>query len=432
MKRLIAIMLAVSSVFALCACGGDPAESLPSVTEDTQEQTVRTEETAEPVYTGKETFAVPTPMARKEYTFDHTPTTDELRQMAVEAMRDELSVQWCVDRFFCYAKAGAVSGKNYSHVPQNVYAGMPYTNAGGSLIQWFEYYDSETGLLSLEGDPQAMNTLVGNSCAGCVCAGLITVCNSLSGKFNSSDLVPSNGFIPVGSYTFISSISSYSQLGTDQIIAENGEAVMYESYAQILPADALTSTTDVHAIMAIEAAHVVYKASGAIDPDQSYVVIQDQRAGTGDRFYTEEVDGVTLHYSGRVYAEYTFSELLAKGYIPLTTAEFLGIKAYETPEITVSKSDFANSEEMFRASVSANYDICVMRLVLVGDDGSEEIVERIPVNKTDNAKRNIELARFYVRADSLEDRLTEGVSYSLRVEVVVSNGQVFNACEAPL
>ena len=56
-------------------------------------------------------FTVPHPLERPDYVFYHTPTTQELRERAVQAMRDHLSIQWATANKLVYSKTGPVSGK---------------------------------------------------------------------------------------------------------------------------------------------------------------------------------------------------------------------------------------------------------------------------------------------------------------------------------
>ena len=62
-------------------------------------------------------------MEYPDYTFDGTPTTDELRQTAVRAFRDLLTVRWSTIAPIIYEKAGPVSGKTFTHQPDVTYAG---------------------------------------------------------------------------------------------------------------------------------------------------------------------------------------------------------------------------------------------------------------------------------------------------------------------
>ena len=217
----------------------------------------------------------------------------------------------------------------------------------------------------------------------------------------------------------------------------NGKDVMYESYAQILPADGLTSRPDDHAIMAIEPAHVVYRADGSIDPSKSYIVIQDQRGGTGKGYYTETVDGVDYHLSGRVYAEYTFKELFDLGYIPVTAPEFVGLKEYVAPYITFDRPD-CTLEDVSLGTVSSPYTIYIARMILVDEQGNETLVDKVIQRprdyKTDGEFAKFELSLFAIspQTSAFRELLEEGKSYTLRYEVVLSNGSTHTVVEIPV
>ena len=422
MKKIISVILLVSLCAGLTGCKQKPGQPRAETAEAT-EVTAAAEITENRIYLNTD-YQVAQPLAYPDYTFTQAPTTEQLRQTAVKAMADMLSVQWCVDRFFSYSKTSTGSGKDYNFIPQNTYGGMPYTNADGSIVQWFEFYDQSTGRLVIEGDTQLMNEYVGNTCAGCVCAAWQTVCTSISGNFGTGDMVPGNGFIPVGGYDSPDYITGFKQYSTQQILEDNGRDVMFACYAQVLPADALVSTPDVHAVMAIEAAQVVYKADGSVDPDASYITIQDQRNGQGQGFYNVDINGETVFCSGRLSHRYTFNELWELGYIPVTTAEFMGTKAYEEPQVTFDG----------RGYITSNYPICVAKMILVDEEGSETTVERILLDKRDVASGTalrFPVDQFLTSTDSeaFKQLLEEGKSYTLRYVVAVSNAQCFTPLE---
>ena len=423
MKRLLSGILALALCLGFSACAEEkPAaqQSEPAVTDSAQ-------------LTEK---LVPEPMEMPSYEFDHTPTTDELRQMAVKAMRDSLTVQFAVDKFYRYTKREMVGEKFYTYIPQNVYCGLPYDDAGLSLIHFYEYYDPTIGLFSFPDDPQLIDTMVGNSCAGSVTAAMATVSPSIRG-FVTYEMIPHYGFIAVGPYKIPDGLASLKEIETQTIIEMNGKDVMYESYAQILPADGLTSRPDDHAIMAIEPAHVVYRADGSIDPSKSYIVIQDQRGGTGKGYYTETVDGVDYHLSGRVYAEYTFKELLDLGYIPVTAPEFVGLKEYVAPYITFDRPD-CTLEDVSLGTVSSPYTIYIGRMILVDEDGNETLVDKVITRpreyKTDGEFAKFELSLFAIspQTSAFRDMLEAGKSYTLRYEVVLANGSTHTVVEIPV
>ena len=379
-------------------------------------------------------FSVPKPMARPDYTFDHTPTTDELRQMAVKAMLDQLNVQFTVGKFTYYQKSsGSISNKFFSYVPEVYYAGMPYTVGSSGLVQWMEFYDTETGRFAFPGTGEELDMTLGNSCAACVGSSWYAVCTSISGQFSTYFMTPSNGCIPVGPYVSNYTISDFRQYTTDLICADNGEQVMYESYAQMLPADALVSSPDVHAIMAIEAPKVVYNEDGTINGKESTVAIADQRGGSGDVFYiVEDEAGNELSYSGRAYYVYTFEELWKLCYLPVTTAEFLGTKEYTAPEIKFTET--SGGKELISGTMECNYPMRVIRVVLVDQDGQRTLVDRVLLNNThissgkaykmDTLQMNVSLTQAVVSG-----YMEEGKTYSLCLEVAISNGENFTLAQ---
>lgn len=423
MRRMIVWMTLVGLVLGLCGCTQEKPQSQASV----ETQPATTEETVD--------FLVPDPMEYPDYTFDHTPTPEELRQMAVKAMLDQLSVQFSVGKFMYYKKSsGSVSNKFFSYVPEEIYAGMPYTVGSSGLVQWMEFYDTQTGRFTFNGTGEELDKTLGNSCAACVGSSWYAVCTSISGQFSTYFMTPMNGCIPVGPYQSNYGITDYRQYTTDLICADNGEQVMYQSYAQILPADALVSSPDVHAIMAIEAAHVVYNEDGTINGAESTVTIADQRAGDGDVFYVEEdQQGNRVSYSGRTRYDYTFTELWNLSYIPVTTAEFMGTKEYVQPKVTFTEST-AGKQELISGSIESNYPMRVIRTVLVDQDGNRTVVDRMLLNNT-----HVPSGRAYsLNTMELNVLLTEpviaeymdsGMTYSLCLEVAIANGQNFTVAQ---
>ena len=417
MKKIVIWLILSALLFGLFGC----AQPQTNSAETTETQPVKQEEIV--------SYIVPDPMEYPDYSFDHEPTPEELRQMAVKAMLDQLSVQFSVGKFMYYKKSsGSVSNKFFSYVPEVTYAGMPYTVGSSGLVQWMEYYDTETGRFTFNGTGEELDMTLGNSCAACVGSSWYAVCTSISGQFSTYFMTPSNGCIPVGPYQSNNAINDYRQYTTDRICADNGQEIMYQSYAAILPADGLVSSPDVHAIMAIEPAHVVYNEDGTINGKESTVTIADQRAGDGDVFYTQEDEnGNQISYSGRVRYDYTFEELWNLSYIPVTTAEFMGTKAYVQPEVTFTESATGKGE-LICGTVESNYPIRVIRTVLTDESGNRTIVDRMLLNNT-----HVNSGRAYkINTMELNTMLTESVigafmdagkTYTLSLEVAIANGQ---------
>jgi len=406
-KKFLSLILAGFLLTNLLGCSKDePAAAAP----------------VEPEYTG---FAVPNPIEYPLYTFEYKPNTEDLRAMAIQAMRDLLSIQWHTDIEIAYRKTGPVSAKHFMHHPETIYCGTIYSNASTGIFQFLEFYNYEHGLFSYPRTVEEMKEAVGNSCADSLLWAWSTVCPSIAGGFYPSTMVYSNGYRPVGDYEYDHRILSYQQYPTNLIIEKNGTEKIIDCYLQVKPADALVSSTDDHAMMAIEEPHLAYDADGNLDLAKSYIAIQDQRGGSGAGFYEREANGNTLHYSGRIYYQFTFQELLEKNYIPVTTDEFLGVKSYETPVLDMSNSDCKTLEDLLGATISSNYPLAVVRATHIDGNTKTAVgwklfsgagMEGVPKTFT---FRDMPSLKYY----------TQTGKGTLRIDVIIATGEEFTVAE---
>ncbi len=417
MRRVFFILLALCTALSATACTPD----------DTQDPTVPTYTLSTEDITG---YRVPSPLAYPDYTFTDTPDTMQLRLMAVQAMHDLLSIQWSTVTEIVYRKTGPVSEKLFSHEPDTTYAGVLYSSASTGLFTFLEFYDHNTGRLVFNGTNAELKKTVGSSCADALIWSLNTVCNSLSGLYYPSTMTYANGYYPVGEYTYDFSVNNYTLLPTYTIMEQNSKEIIMESYAQVLPADALVSTSDNHGMMAIESAHVVYNADSKINTAESYILIQDQRGGQGSGFYEQTVEGKSILYSGRTSAKYTFDQLYEKHYLPVTTAEFSGRKAYEPG--TCTQVTCESYEQLLVSRIESNYPLVLVNAYLTGSGGSSQLIERTVFSG--DSKGGV--PKVFSLADM--DRLSEiafmqdlvpGQQYTLWIEAVISTGQRFTAAQ---
>lgn len=364
MKKTLFLLLALTQIVLLAACS-DPVNPTSAPTAET----AATEETAE-------ARAVPSPATAPNYAakLSAAPTIEEMRQVAVGAMRDMLTIQWFPQKTLTYSKSGAASQKKYHLYNERIYLGLPYTSAGKGIYQFLEYYDSATGMMTYT-DPASINNMIGNTCASSPAWALFTVTTSIRGRCISNFLTASNGFYPLGKITYPATVTDFADYTTVQIIEKNGDQTLYEAYALAQPADLIVYSeggeSGGHTRMVIEAAHVERDAKGAIDPEASYLTTQEQAAGDNQ----VKTDGVNMTQCGKVDTQYTFAALRKSGYIPVTVAEFRGDKAYEKTSFIFSEdpTDIASLQGMI---VSCNRPMAVMRLVLTKADGKEQILAR--------------------------------------------------------
>ena len=409
MKRCIILLLTVVMLLSMAACGGETVQQ-------------EAEPTEPPV-----TFLVPDPMERPQYTMDESATPRQMREMAVKAMRDMLSIQFSVAEDFQYNKGAHVSHKDYIYHKETIYAGLPYTEAQVNLFVWFDYYDPETGRLRMDGDGQWLNLNLGNTCGGSLMWGWSAVCDSLYGYYTAYHMLPCYGFVPVGSYTFDTTMTAFQQQTSKEICTGNGMDVMFQSYAQIQMADAVTSSTIDHVMMAVEDATVVYTADGEIDPNASYIIVQDQNAGDGDKFFEHQEGDYVVHYTGRLDCKMTFLDLYNSSYIPVTTQEFAGTKKYSSAQIKLSAA-CESMEQLLRCSVTSNYPMCILKINATAEDGKVNNLLTYYFDRTDvgnGLARDFSIPSNHNMLDEAIEKLAPG-KYTVTVEATASTGEVFN------
>lgn len=387
MKKLIALLLTVLLTFSCLGCGS----------------------------------RITTPEGYPDYTFKGTPTTDELRQTAVRAMRDLLSIQWTPAETISYFNT-AGRDKQFDYMPGTTYGGLLYTGASSGLFHFLEFYDPKTGVLTYPGTGDELRKNIGSGCADSLLWSWATVSNSFSCGYYPSMMVYKNGFLPVGDYTYDFNLQSYYNLPTQAIIEKNGDKVIYDSYTKVLPADALISSSVDHAMMVIENPTVVYASDGTIDTENSFIMIQDQRGGTGKGFLEEEVDGHTVHFNSARSLKMTFAELHKKNYIPVTVAELIGDKPYDKAKVTLQGDNCKKLSDVQSAVIEANYPIATINMILTDNDGNTAVFDRELIHSasTSGPARTFNLEDF----DALQTLDASGYK-KLQIEVVISTGQRF-------
>ncbi len=371
MKKIIAIFLLLCTLLPLCACSSgleeQPLESSPPTAEKTQEK-------KDP------TYSVPTPLTWKE--IDAIPvansnmTTEELRKICVDYFRLQTSFQWTTVKNFDYIIRSGNSQRKFQ--PGKIYGGIPYVTSskgGGNLYLWMEHYDEKTGILDLgKRSGQDLMDLLGNHCAHGAFWGWTRVVNSAEIR-GTRTYTQKNGCINVGPYVYDPELEEFStedpNLGTAKVCQDNGEQVMYQSYAKLLPADGVNAshTENWHVRMISQGATVVYNEDGTINGEKSYVLSIEQASSPHD--YTCP-DGTVANIMSRVDQKYTFASLFKGGYIPFTFAEFLGTDPVEESRVTLDLDQSSVTTEILQgATVSSNYSISHVTVLAVDENGEE-------------------------------------------------------------
>lgn len=378
MKKLIAIILCVATALTLIACNGNMGtETYP--TEPEKDYSKYAGIVADPV-TWYENFQN-LPIANADM------TTEELRQLCVDAFKANLTFQWTPNQSIAYTYTLLEKSRDIQLPTGIAYAGLCYCtgirNATfGTLYKALSFYDVETGVLDIEAMGENALGIISSACAYGAQNGWNRVSNShnLTGmeSYNMYDA----GIVPVGDYTYSAYMYDYnfaSRDATSKIIAANGEEVMYEAFAKMLKADGLYSSPSWHVMMCSIDPVVVRDAQGKVDPENSYLHVCEQEAsGTiSDAHNVKQSNGIDLRPLGKVDNKYTFKQLLEKGYIPFTVKELIGEDPVEPGEawIGTQAAPLENDQDLtitalFGKALFTNYALCNLELTVKDPDGN--------------------------------------------------------------
>ena len=252
-------------------------------------------------------------------------TEAQLRQICVDYIRLETEFQFKFQEDFVYTIESQKRPRRL--LGGKVYGGMPYVSRGaGNLYRLAEVYDPETGTLSRDSDIYDNIRLFGNACSGAASMAWARVVNSAYLGYTMF-MTEANGFLPVGPYRYPKeNITRYIRNDPNEVCCRslcnfNGEQTMFESYAQMQPADGLVC--DGHVRMNCSVPVVVRNPDGTIDPDQSYIYLHEQTCYTSSRNQLRIApDGSHYVAQGRVQYHNTFRQLWSEGYVPFTFREF--------------------------------------------------------------------------------------------------------------
>ena len=375
MKKVIILLLcAVLCLSAFAGCSETPAETEPVIeTQPKKDYSAYAGIVADTQTWYDELMNLPIA--------NENMTEDELRQLCVDAFRINMSFTWTptIDVNYTYTLLERTS--TY-YLPKGIaYSGLCYASGyeRGNVWKALKYYDPETGALDVEAMGENFLYVISSACSRGCQWGWNRVCNSSDLSWMTTYERGKCNIVLVGPYTYEENKYSFNHGdGTKQIIAENGENVMYESYACMKPADGVYSSSSYHVMMIAEAPVIVRWPSGTINAEQSYVIVHEQDAkgsSTNDKNYTQE-NGVTLRPLGGVSNKYTFSDLLKKGYVPFTLKELIGEDPVEPGEAWIG-TEYVKTEngadqtimQFMNKTLFANYALCTLEFQVKNPEG---------------------------------------------------------------
>ncbi len=410
MKRTLALLMCFVMLLSLVACAGEEQDETKTlVTEEvTKEENKHTEETKneEPgnndanTPVGKVVDLDAIERLNAIPIANSSMTTDQLRQICVDFFKLQLSFRWTPSKTL-KPETGVVDGQNL-RVEINkgtVYGGIPYTSVGsGNLYRALDYYDPQTGVIDLSYFENNRNKFV-NACSGSAVWAWERVVNTIKAGW-TPDMTQYNGYLTVGPYTYSKDIVRFHKANSDAIdkytaknvVLENGEQVMYESYAKMLPADGLTHPG--HVRMNVAVPHVERNADGTINGEKSYTIYCDQQLYVNPDYQS---DGSEIVRQGGVDVKVTFRELFNTYYIPFTFAEFLGTDPVEDGAASlvngsgeVYSAASTTALDVSTKKIQANYAISDVYLKVI--DANGEVKYQRQLMTDDHYLRSVELS----------------------------------------
>ncbi len=331
---------------------------------------------------------------------EHLPIEElTMRQKAVDYMYATCTIPWTPVKDMHYSDSCS------SHHIQNykagtTYFGQPYTHFCASLERFTSVLE-EDGSVQEKIASEGWEYIIGNDCADAIYWAWSQFSPSITYTL-TNNMICTNGTVSVGEYT----------LANHDLTADtcqlNGEAVMYEAYAQVKMGDGLLFAPG-HLRMAAEAAYVYRNEDGSINPEKSYIRFHEQ----GSTMKVEE------HFSTcSVNKKATFAKLFSGNYIPVTIPEFAQGAAGEI--LVVCDTEANSFSDVFSGTITSNYRINWVTTELFDGEGNLLASDTIyPTAQKHNDTFSLMLLSNTVRKDDLE----AGKTYRIAVKVGVADQQ---------
>ncbi|MBQ3865817.1 MAG: hypothetical protein II776_02865 [Clostridia bacterium] len=345
----------------------------------------------------------------------------ELRQICVDFAVTQQRFQWYVDDDFSLECSWAKNG-SITFSGATAYAGLPYSGGITPLYTLLDLQD-ETGRLDISAYTPDSCHLIGNNCASSLLWAWARVSEGVNFRGTPS-LNTANGCVPAGPYECGGALA-LREHGTDLICRENGEQVMFASYAAMKPADGLiyfpqgawyeNRNVVGHVRMAVKDPVVAYRADGTIDGEQSFVTIVEQDSAKKE---TVDENGNPLLSQGRVDRELSFQALFKGNYVPFSMPELLGEKqAAEGRAVLDGAEGGLDAETLLRAEIESNYPMCRITAIFSDENGREtgRVVRRA---STQNLERVYKVSGLFTKKV-----LQQHASETLELRAFLSNGQ---------
>ena len=410
MKKIVLIFTVIALLLTFAACGNDtPAET------NAPEGNYITEG-----------YVAEQPVLSATEPEDPDQILAYRRDVVEKEMRRMSSVLWTPAELITYHMATKspgleAAGKEdpkhvITFVPGNIYQGIPYTHGGGSGYGWLSYATAqdENGVYTLSGmttevlsgsggSTQFNYARLGNDCADQLFWAWGQVSSSIS-FFRTSSMTEDNGCLKVGSYVATGSFTK--ENNTYDIVEKNGKETMFAAYSLLQKGDAVVNYTPNgagHTVMIVEC-HTEYLADGAIDGENSYVIILEQ-TGANEINQTKEFNetiGKDVYLCELLDTKWSFEQIFGAGYLPITCKELID----PAPRAELQLTDVVREptvDNMFNGKIASNYRISDVTIHIM--DGNGNLLQKATCFGKQSEMLNFDLGRF---ADPMEAKSMQG------------------------
>lgn len=280
-----------------------------------------------------------------------------------------------------------------------LYQGIPYSFAGCADAAFWDYAGAPDarGVVPVSGlhwktlsGSGKYTARIGNDCSSSVMQAWSQIGSSFR-LTSTRYMVRERGYLPVGDY-----VSDPSEnISNRRTCRENGEAVMFAAYALLRNADALVCRESGagHVLMAV-AVDVVRRPGGGIDGDASFVTVVEQGRHPmlrEEKYFHPEL-GEDVYITFALDVKYSFRELFAEGYLPVTCRELVDPAPAEIPTVWDSLAEPGGST-ILEGVISSNWVIDCVTITITG--GAGEVVQQGTVYAIRDPRRYaVELRQF--------------------------------------
>lgn len=351
-------------------------------------------------------------------------TPQQARETVIAFWRYCKTALWIPDdRYEVYKEEEGVNVLKRWMEPGGVYAGLPYVGtATGNIYRLFDFMDPDTGVVNVREVGRDPGTFGGMCSSGCYWA-WARVMNSADYRW-CADSVVSRGYLRVGPYTYPDSWTKFIEVGhqgTDEVCRDNGEQVMFQSYAAMEVADGMISLYEKngHTHMCAIAPTVVYHEDGTINGMESWLCIIEQ-GGIWEDAMSE--NGIPYQRECSMERRFTFKQLYEGAYIPYTFGELIGTDPIEETEASFSHQEETITEkQLFNAKVTSNYHISDV-YIYVYDEAGNEIYKHVVRTRIPSTKE-LKIHRQVDRSYTWGDWETVSAGNKVKVEVQLGTGE---------